>query len=73
MKKYITNFKFKLSTEEIIIYAILSFYDLDDISNAKFIQQFEKEIEEYSINDAQNRLNYLINSNCMLNKLMFLQ
>ena len=37
MKKYITNFKFKLSTEEIIIYAILSFYDLDDISNAKFI------------------------------------
>lgn len=58
--KYTTNFNWVLTTEEIIIYSLLTFYDLKEFTVKNFLLQFEKELEIYSSYDAKNRIDFLL-------------
>lgn len=59
-KFYKSSFSWKLSVEQVIIYAILIFYDLREISKSNFLKQFEKEMRLYSTDNARQSINNLI-------------
>ena len=59
-KFYKSSFAWKLSAEQAIIYAILIFYDLREISKSNFLKQFEKEMRLYSTDNARQSINNLI-------------
>lgn len=54
---------FSLTSHEIILYVILTYYDLKEVSVQKFISQFKEEIMRYSIYAAMQRLEYLKSNN----------
>lgn len=56
---YNTKISYSLKIHEIILYAILAYYDLKDITIDGFITQFEKEVLSYSVLDAEQRVKYL--------------
>ena len=61
-KFYKSSFAWKLSAEQAIIYAILIFYDLREISKSNFLKQFEREMRLYSTDNARQRINNLMRS-----------
>lgn len=56
---YKTKITFSLKPHEIFIYAILTYYDLTTFTVVDFIIQFEKEILNYSVLIAEQRLEFL--------------
>lgn len=56
---YKTKITFSLKPYEIFIYAILTYYDLTTFTVIDFIVQFEKEILNYSVLIAKQRLEFL--------------
>lgn len=56
---YKTKITFSLKPHEIFIYAILTYYDLTTFTVVDFIVQFEKEILNYSVLIAEQRLEFL--------------
>lgn len=56
---YKTKITFSLKPYEIYIYAILTYYDLTTFTVIDFIVQFEKEILNYSVLIAKQRLEFL--------------
>ena len=57
---YDTIFHWSFTAEQIITYAILVFYDLNNITIGDFFRQFETEMKLYSPSNAATRLNDLI-------------
>lgn len=58
--EYDTAFHWYFTAEQIITYAILVFYDLNDITIENFLRQFETEMKLYSTSNAETRLEKLI-------------
>ena len=63
-KLYYTNFDWHFTVEHIVIYSILVFFDLKNINitEKRFLIQFKKELQLYSIFNAKKRLEYLIDN-----------
>lgn len=56
---YKTKICWNLTSEEIIIYASLAFFDSEKITVSTFLKQLENEILSYSVIKAIQRLEYL--------------
>lgn len=63
-KLYHTDFDWDFTVEQIIVYAILVFYDLKNINitERRFLIKLKKEMKLYSTYNAQKRLDNLIES-----------
>lgn len=56
---YNTKITFLLKPYEIFIYTVLTYYDITNFTIHDFITQFEKEILNYSVVIAEQRLEFL--------------
>lgn len=63
-KLYYTSFDWDFTVEQIIVYSILTFYDLKNINitEQKFLIKLKKEMKLYSTYNAQKRLENLMDS-----------